>query len=396
MLDGRVDGFDRHAIFGWAADAERPGDRVDIVVLVNGHVRGGARADRPRDDLQSLGMLGDGAHGFGYAFEPPLSPLRSYEISVRHAATHDPLRLGQFTIAAELSDAVEHIRPILVTGSGQPGLLDLMRSLAGDPGIVAADSHEYGVKLMAYYAHALAVLVVPGKPAPTLGVAADADRDQILQPNPFHAPEYEHLFPQARLLYDFFQNQSEAKIRGAFKDVVTEFYRTLATHQGRPMASYFVEQCGLFDAARGFARLAFPDLREIVLLQDPRDAFCDYRTLWFNAPAQTIETLRRVRDRTIALRHEHRDDTMFLRCEDLRLRPESTLLEIAGFLSLDHTVIADPEMLRAASAAVDDPSMLGITQWGRELNNNEIAMFEREFGEYLELFGYDVSVRGST
>jgi hypothetical protein len=115
MLDGRVDGFDRLAIFGWAADAERPSDRVDIVVLVNGHVRGGARADRPRDDLQSLGMLGDGAHGFGYAFEPPLSPLRSYEISVRHAATHEPLRLGQFTIAAELSDAVQHIRPILVT-----------------------------------------------------------------------------------------------------------------------------------------------------------------------------------------------------------------------------------------------------------------------------------------
>jgi hypothetical protein len=53
-------------------------------------------------------------------------------------------------------------------------------------------------------------------------------------------------------------------------------------------------------------------------------------------------------------------------------------------------------MLRAASAAVDDPSILGITQWRRELNSNEIAMFEREFGEYLELFGYDVSVREST
>jgi hypothetical protein len=27
------------------------------------------------------------------------------------------------------------------------------------------------------------------------------------------------------------------------------------------------------------------------------------------------------------------------------------------------------------------------------LNGNEIAIFEREFGEYLELFGYGASVR---
>jgi hypothetical protein len=80
MLDGRVDAFARHSIRGWAADAARPDVRVEVVVLVDGHPRGRAIADRPREDLQTLGTLGDGAHGFVLALDPPLSPLRSYEI----------------------------------------------------------------------------------------------------------------------------------------------------------------------------------------------------------------------------------------------------------------------------------------------------------------------------
>ena len=39
----------------WAADAGRPDDRVDVVVLVDGHPRGCARADQPREDLRMLG-----------------------------------------------------------------------------------------------------------------------------------------------------------------------------------------------------------------------------------------------------------------------------------------------------------------------------------------------------
>jgi hypothetical protein len=388
MLDGRVDASARHLISGWAADADRPDDRVDVVVLVDGHERGRARADLPRVDLQGLGTLGDGAHGFTYAFDPPLSPLRTYEIAVCHAGTDMLLRLGQFSIAAEASHAVERTRPIMVTTSGQPGFIDLMRSLAGDKGIVAADSHAYGVKLMTYYAHALAVLVAPASRVPARHVTANDDGACVLTPNPFHAPDYEHLFPEPRLFYAFFRTQSETTISAAFKAVVTGFYETLAMHQDKPMAGYFAEQCDLFDVARDFARLAFTDMREIVLLQDPRDAYCVYRALWSTSPSQAMATLSRVRDRAVELRRENRGDTMFLRCEDLRLRPEGTLLEISRFLSLDHAIIADPETFRTEAA---DPATLGIGQWKTDLDGKEIALFEREFGEYLELFGYEAS-----
>src|SRR5271167_4181544 len=138
MLDGRVDSFARHSISGWAADADRPDAAVDVIISVDGREQGRARADLPRADLQTMGTLGDGAHGYVYAFDPALSPLRSYEVTVCHAGTGEHLRLGHFTIAPEISHTVERIRPIMVTTSGQPGCIDLMRCLAGDPGIVAA------------------------------------------------------------------------------------------------------------------------------------------------------------------------------------------------------------------------------------------------------------------
>jgi hypothetical protein len=397
MLDGRVDAFARHSIRGWAADADRPDARVEVVVLVDGHARGCARADQPREDLRMLGTLGDGSHAFVYAFDPPLSPLRSYQITVCHAGTDQPLRVGRFTVAAETSHAPERMRPVLVSTcgmastSGQSGSVDLMRSLAGDPAIVAADSHAYGVKLTRYYARALEVLVVPGGRAPACPAAdVGGGGDYVLTPNPFHGPDYERLLTPPRLLYEFFQNNSAAPICAAFKTVVTQFYETLAMHQGKRMAGYFAEQCDLLDIARNFARLAFREVHEIVLLQDPRDAYCGYRALWFSTPEQAMATLRRGCDRTVELRRESRHDTLFLRCEDLRLRPEAALVEIARFLSLERPLAADPQTLRATA---EEGMLPSVGQWRTELDSNEIALLEREFADYLALFGYDAPVR---
>lgn len=384
MLNGRVDKFSRTSMSGWAANSDRPDARVEVVVLVDGQVHGRARCDGPRPDLQSLETLGDGAHGFGYAFDPPLSPLRAYDIKVCHAGTDEPLRLGQFAIAPELGRAAERMRPIIVSLSGQPGCIDLMRLLAGDPSIVAADSHDYGVRLLNYYGRALEVLVMPGGRAPA---CPDGDGGAyVLTPNPFHGPGCEHLLGQPRLLYDFFQHRSVTPIAAGFKAVVTQFYETLAMHQGKPLAGYFAEQAELSDIARNFARLAFREVREIVLLQDPRDAYCGYRGLWFTTPAVAMATLRRVRDRTIALRRENRQDTLFLRCEDLRSRPETALAEIARFLALERVLAADPQALRAAT---DEGLVPAAEQWQIELGHHEIVLLEREFADYMDMFGYE-------
>ncbi len=413
MLDGRVDAFARHSIAGWAADMDRPELQIDIVVMVDGQAHGHIKADLPRDDLADLGTLGDGAHGFLYTFDPPLSSWRTYEVAVCYAGTEQPLRLGRFTMVSESgvsesgvselpeppplksgSDGpVQRIRPIMVTTSGQPGFINLMRGLTIDPAIVAASSHAYGIKLVTYYAHALEVLTAPSGPASSSHAVAIDEDGLLLGPNPFHAAAYEGVFPEPYQLYDFFQNQASARIRGAFSALIADYYTALARHQGRENAVWFAEQSDLFDVARIFARAAFTDIREIVLLQDPRDAYCGYRALWSVSPAQAMDTLRKVRDSVVKLRLEERADTCFLRVEDLRLRPDSVMAEISGFLSLDHVITVDAETIEAAVVAASDPaSTLGIGRWKTELENDEIVMFDREFGEFLLLFGYELAV----
>ena len=393
MLDGRVDAFARHMISGWAADTDQPEAQVNIDVLVDGQRRGAVCADLPRPDLAELGDLGDGRHGFAFAFEPPLSPLRAYQVEVCHAGTDQPLRLGRFAIAAETHHTSDRVRPLLVTTSGQPGFRTLMHSLAASPSIVAAESHDYGVKLISYYARAAEVLMAPSSRTPSGHMATAAEGAYVLTPNPFHGLEYEGLFPEPRLLYEFFQKQASAPLCAAFKTVVSDFYTTLATHRDRHHAGYFAEQADLFDIARSFARLAFADMREIVLLQDPRDAYCGYRTLWSVSPGQALETLRRVSDRTVQLHNEGRADTLFLRTEDLRLRPIDTMAEVSRFLELSPAIVADPASLREDPT---NPAALGIGRWKTELDEAEIAFFEREFGTYLRLFGYELTVSTET
>ena len=105
-----------------------------------------------------------------------------------------------------------------------------------------------------------------------------------------------------------------------------------------------------------------------------------------------MATLRRACERTVELRREGPHDTLFLRCEDLRLRPEAALVEIARFLSLERALATDPQTLRAAA---EDAMQHSVGQWRTELDSDEIALLEREFGDYLTLFGYDTSAHAS-
>ena len=85
MYTGYVDACTRHSVVGWAADTDRPDARLELRVMVNGAEQGRVIADRPREGLRQRGIYGDGAHAFEYAFDPPLSPFRGYNIVVRYA-----------------------------------------------------------------------------------------------------------------------------------------------------------------------------------------------------------------------------------------------------------------------------------------------------------------------
>lgn len=115
MQMGYVDIAQRDRIVGWAADPDAPDEALELVVLVNGHEAGRAKADRFRPDLKRLGKFGEGRHGFEFKFEPPLDPAKEFRVVVRFAAAEAvPIR-GAFRFprqgGADPAPAVEFYQP---------------------------------------------------------------------------------------------------------------------------------------------------------------------------------------------------------------------------------------------------------------------------------------------
>lgn len=61
--EGMLQGVGNGVALGWAADRERPNERLPVALVVDGEIVAEGTADLPRPDLADLD-LGDGAHGF--------------------------------------------------------------------------------------------------------------------------------------------------------------------------------------------------------------------------------------------------------------------------------------------------------------------------------------------
>ena len=90
-LVGCFDAFHGRSAHGWARDPARPGEPVEVEALgPDGRVLGRARADLFRGDLLDAG-IGDGHHAFMIPLGEHFLALVGQEVSVRLAATGEPL-----------------------------------------------------------------------------------------------------------------------------------------------------------------------------------------------------------------------------------------------------------------------------------------------------------------
>lgn len=104
MHIGHVDLAQYDRVAGWAADPETPDAVLEVVVEVDGREHARVRADRFRADLQRLGHLGEGRHGFEHQFRPRLDPAVEHEVVVRFAGSQavvapGPLRVERLAVA---------------------------------------------------------------------------------------------------------------------------------------------------------------------------------------------------------------------------------------------------------------------------------------------------------
>jgi glycosyltransferase involved in cell wall biosynthesis len=112
-LEGNVDRVTRDGwVRGWCWRRNRPDDRVDLTVLVDGEPIGTTRASASRDDLKAAG-IGDGAHGFDLALPwSVLAEKGTLHISVRETGTGMPLGAPILMRAGRLAAAEERIQDL--------------------------------------------------------------------------------------------------------------------------------------------------------------------------------------------------------------------------------------------------------------------------------------------
>src|SRR5271165_1487805 len=278
-LTGYVDEISRSVVEGWAIDTERPDEAVSISILVNGAHRGMCLTSHARTDL----VLPNGEQmtakcGFWFTFDPPLSPFVALRIEVIETWSARLLPNGSRDLARPRMDCDTSagIRPVLLTSTCRAGTTLLMSEFARHSSVVIGDQYPYEIKQIAYHAAAFRAL------------AADADWEHSTTPETMLAPEMHRIigsnpYNKAGLfalgghngaLREFYQSTLPSGLATLFQRFIVEFYTTLANAQGKSAAPYFCEKGDIDEAAVQGARLFFSDVKDIVIVRDPRDLLC--------------------------------------------------------------------------------------------------------------------------
>jgi len=389
MFVGHVDLLQLSGVAGWAGDTDHPDAHIEITILLNGETCAQVSADKLRPDLQALGTFGDGHHGFEYVFEQPLSALKSYDIRVQFAATRELVPAGRATLQPEPLLIADPLSPILVSAVDPADAGVMLRALGEHQQVIIADLPGCNLQLLSYYARAAEVMNSPSNTA--LGLAAlPGDIDNLtVGRNPFHHPSFQRIFPRKRMLHEFFGRSAGRTIGSAFRSVVLDLYQELAKQQNKHEARRFAERSDLFDVTADFARTVFQRTTNIVVTRDLRDLYCAARDQWFTSHIEIVEHLRGAADRMWWLGQVHRDETIFIKFEDLLAAPDQVLAEVWNVLGLDPASQRLNEDRIGLTKARD---AAGIERWRTDLDRARRATIEQELGDALRRFGYATDV----
>src|SRR5262249_7352833 len=92
-VQGGLDRCDDRLVRGWAINWNDPSQKLTVESFINDQLVGGARPDRPREDLKRLG-LGEAACGFLFKFPRPNEMKLSEDVVVRALVTKTNVELG--------------------------------------------------------------------------------------------------------------------------------------------------------------------------------------------------------------------------------------------------------------------------------------------------------------
>jgi len=324
-LKGHVDEISRRRVAGWAVDMENPLEPVSISIIINGKERGRIKAEAYRHNLkESLGDGATGHHAFHFEFEPPLSRFGEFRVEVKFAHHNQHVSNGS-KLLPRPTQAEVPLLPVILTSVGRSGSTLMMSELAHRPEIVTDAAYPFEVKLVAYYSAAFDVLVATQDRANStdpLTMFAAKNRSKIGH-NPYNSPEY-YQGPKRVNLSDFFLRHVPDQYSDLFHRLILKYYDVLRVEQKKHSARFFAEKGEIDEVAREGARLFFGEVREIVILRDPRDLLCSAAAFWKMPRLEAFQMLQTTLPRLEQIYQAGGSDTHFIRYEDLIRKPSET------------------------------------------------------------------------
>ena len=211
--------------------------------------------------------------------------------------------------------------------------------------------------------------------------------------NPFNNPG-RHKLASGDAIADIFEQDFPNQLSFLFRDTIARYYRALAHTYRKTGAHFFAEKSDIDADTRIGVRMLLGELREIVMIRDPRDFMCSAKAFWKMTPEQALETVAYTTRRMEEIAAEQALDTLFVRYEDLIQDPVATRQAIGRFVGIEPPAGADARGDAKAGAALlgihatSASPERSIGRWASDLDAAEIAACNARFASFMARFGY--------
>ncbi len=392
-LAGYVDEISRVSISGWAIDRAVPDRPTPVAIFVNGVEVTRIAPHIYRPDVKKLWTGATGNYGFEFRFNAPLSIFSKHHVAVRFLATGSILNNGEMTldrIAVPPPAEPSGPMPVLLNGMGRSGTTLMMSRLSRHPEIVVGTRYPFEIKLASYYSLAFRTLVSTADRLNSTNPDSMTAQEFYIGFNPYNQPGFHSIIKDPNCLFKYFNITAPAQIGDAFRKVIWNYYDILKVDQGKLSARYFAEKVGLEDVSRYGPRVLFGQVREIFLVRDLRDYLCSAHKFWNHSKSESLHSMLGAANHILKIQERAENDTVFLRYEDCVMKPSETMEKVKQFLGLQKLFSSSSEeesSLFHVHATSNSPAS-SIGRWKTELTEEEIAVCNTTYSEFLERFGY--------
>jgi hypothetical protein len=295
----------------------------------------------------------------------------------------------------------EPIEPLLVTSAGRSGSTLTMKILSMHPEVACPSFYPYETRFLTYLWRSCQNACRPADHRRSMGPDSFEAEYPYVGANPYFADLYLNRMPDTGLRDYFCDEHIRLQCENA-KRCAQRYAMTLRASYGKPRARFLADK--ILPATVGNQiRACHAGAQEIFLVRDPRDSlisamqFNEKRgSTSFGLTGAGIE--QEMRAKAGSSRHlarvyrERKDSCLLVRYEDLMADPAVAVRRIYTHFSdasydLDAVLKAcfeEQDLTHATSGSGAD----SLERWRRELTEEEQAVAEEAFGEFLETFGY--------